>query len=220
MMRLVLLPAVLCGAALHAADSAPRPVPIDNEYVKVIDASAEPHRKTRIHDHKVNRVMVYLNSGSQRIEWQDGRTEEIRWNAGQPLWSPAGGMHTAEITSDTPVRILEIELKKAPGGGEPGSAALDPVKLLPRNYKVEFENDHVRVVRVKAAPRETLKLHEHATNRVAVMLTEQNFRITAADGTVQTPKRQAGEVSWGTPVRHVEENLSDRPFEIIMVDLK
>jgi hypothetical protein len=214
------LPLLLCAGPLCAADPVPPQVTLENDFVKVIDVTVQPHEKTRMHDHKINRVMVYLNAGRQHFEWQNGKPADLKWQAGQPLWSPAAGMHIAEITSGQPVRIIEIELKKPGSGKNPGGAALDPVKILPKNYRVEFENDQVRVVRAKAGPNETLPLHEHATNRVTVMLTDQDFRITAADGTVQNAKRKAGAVAWGTPVKHKEENLSGKPFEIIMVDLK
>ena len=219
MIRLT-LPLLLCAAMLNAADPGPVRVPLENEFVKVIDVTVQPNEKTRLHDHKVNRVMVYLNPGSQHFEWQNGKRSDLKWQAGQALWSAAAGMHTAEMKSDQPVRIIEVELKKPGSGKNPGGTPLDPVKVISKNYRVEFENDQVRVVRAKAAPKETLPLHEHAVNRVTVMLTDQDFRITAADGTVQNPKRKAGEVAWGTPGKHEEENLSDKPFEIIMVELK
>jgi quercetin dioxygenase-like cupin family protein len=214
------LPFLMCAATLGAADPVPPRVALENDFVKVIDVTVKPHEKTRMHDHKVNRVMVYVDAGRQHFEWQGGKPSDLKWRAGQALWSPAAGMHIAEIMSDQPVRIIEIELKKPGGGKNPARVALDPVKVVPKRYHVEFENDQVRVVRAKAAPKETLPLHEHATNRVSVMLTDQDFRVTAADGTVQNPKRKAGEVAWGTPAKHTEENLSDKPFEIIMVDLK
>ena len=211
---------LLCAGALSAADPAPSRVPLENEFVKVIDVTVQPGTKTRMHDHNVNRVMVYLNAGSQHFEWQKGRPSVVNWKAGQALWSPAAGMHIAEMKSDQPVRIIEIELKKPGSGRNPGAAALDPVKVVPKNYHVEFENDQVRVVRVKAGPKETLPLHEHGVHRASVLLTDQDFRITAADGTVQNAKRKAGEVAWGTPGKHTEENLSDKPFETLMVELK
>ena len=210
-------PVLLLALPLLAQE--PRRVVIDNEFVRVIDVTAQPG-KTQPHDHKVNRVMVYLDAGEQQTQMEGGRAENVRWKAGQALWSPAVGMHTAEIRGSKPVRIIEVELKKPGAGKDPSKTDLDPVKILPKNYMVEIDNDQVRVVRVKAGPKETLKMHDHPTNRVAVLLTDQNFRITTSDGTVQNPKRKSGEVSWGTPVRHVEENLSDERFEIIMIDLK
>jgi len=34
---------------------------------------------------------------------------------------------------------------------------------------------------------------------------------------VKTP---AGEVTWGGPAKHIEENLSDKPFEVLVVEFK
>ena len=129
-------------------------------------------------------------------------------------------MHVATITSDKPVRIIEVELKKPGAGNSPSAPAKDPLKVAPKNYKKVFENDQVRVSRVHFEPGETVPMHEHATNRVTVMLADQDFRITTADGQVQTPKRKYGEVTWGVPVTHKEENLSSKPFDLIMIDLK
>jgi len=194
--------------------------PIENESVKVLDVMVQPGTKTRMHDHKVNRVMVYLDEGKQHFEWQDGKPTDLKWKAGEPLWSPAAGMHVATITSDKPVRIIEVELKKPGAGNSPSAPAKDPLKVAPKNYKKVFENDQVRVSRVHFEPGETVPMHEHATNRVTVMLADQDFRITTADGQVQTPKRKYGEVTWGVPVTHKEENLSSKPFDLIMIDLK
>src|SRR6186713_1406884 len=98
---------LLSTAALVAADAVPPKVALENEFVKVIDVTVQPHEKTRLHEHKVNRVMVYLNAGTQHFEWQKGKPSDLKWRAGEPLWSPAAGMHIAEITSDQPVRIIE-----------------------------------------------------------------------------------------------------------------
>lgn len=193
--------------------------PIENEWVKVLDVTVQPREKTRLHEHKANRVMIYLDAGKQHLEYQGSKATDLKFRAGEVLWSPQGGMHTSEITSAKPVRIIEIELKK-PGAGKSVTAPRDPVKVDPKHYHVEFENDQVRVVRVRIGPNETAPLHEHAVNRVGVYLTDQNFRVTSADGKVENPQRKAGEVAWGTPSRHTETNASDKPFEVIMVELK
>lgn len=45
--------------------------------------------------------------------------------------------------------IVEVELKKSGGEARKVIAELDPVKVDPKDYKVEFENSQVRVLRVK-----------------------------------------------------------------------
>lgn len=207
-------------AATLLCTAAERSVPIDNEFVRVIDVTEAPHVKTKLHKHDVNRIMIYLDAGKQHFEWQGGKPTDLTWKAGAALWSPAGGMHVAEMMSEKPVRIIEVELKKPGAGKSPSAPAKDPLKVAPKNYKVEFENEQVRVVRVKFAPGETVPMHEHPTNRVSVCLADQDFRITTSDGQVQTPKRKYGEAAWGTPVTHKEENLAKKPFELIMIDLK
>ena len=125
----------------------------------------------------------------------------------------------AQSWPQKPVRIIEVELKKAAGGLTP-SSTLDPINVDPRHYKVEFENNQVRVTRVKIGPGETVPLHEHKLNRVVVYLTGQNVRATTADGKVETLQHKAGEVSWGGAMKHTETNLSKEPFEVVVVELK
>lgn len=206
----------LCGLAAFAQNN----VVVDNEHVRVLKVTSQPHRKTRLHEHKMNRVMIYLNPGRQVTEFQDGRKVNLQWKAGEALWSPAGGMHTAETVSDAPVTIVEIELKNKGTSAKAGGAALDPVRVDPKRYHVEFENDQVRVVRVKLGPKQSIPMHEHTLFRVSTNLTAQHFQVTGADGKAVHVEHVPGDASWGVPSKHKEENLSDQPFEAVMVELK
>ena len=198
----------------------PSAVLFENDQVKVIRALEKAHVKGKFHDHKLNRVMIYLQPGTQRFEYQDGKTADVaEWHAGDAKWSEASGMHSPEVTSDSPFNIIEIELK-LPGSGKPITSNLDPVKVDPRDYKVEFENAQVRVIRAKIGPHGVAPNHEHPLNRITVFLTDQDFRVTDSKGTVTLPKHKAGDAAWGTPVIHTEENLSDQPFEVIAIELK
>jgi quercetin dioxygenase-like cupin family protein len=208
---------VTAAAGLFAQGS---PTPIENDQVRVVQVTDQPHAKTTPHDHKLNRVMIYLNPGSQEITPQGGKKTVLKYKAGEVKWSPAGGTHVSEVTSNAPVRIVEVEIKKQ---GDPGKAVktpLDPLTVDPKDYKLEFENSQVRVTRVRFSPHHAVPLHEHMLNRVVVYLTDQNSRMTAADGKVDIAQHKAGEASWGGPVKHQEENLSDKVFEAIVVELK
>jgi len=208
---------LFAAAAAFSAETVK--TPIDNDQVKVLNVVVQPHEKTRLHQHKVNRVMVYLQAGRQDFDYQDGKKSVLKFKAGEMKWSPAGGMHIAEISSDAPANIIEVELKKPAAGASPSTSALDPVKVDPKHYKVELENDQVRVLRVKIGPHQSTPLHEHSLNRVLTYITDQNFRVTT-DGKAETVRHKAGEVSWGTPTKHQEENLNDSPFEAVVVELK
>ena len=212
-----MIPFLLAAAAAFSAETT---TPLDNDQVKVLKVTQDPHVKTRLHQHTINRVMIYLQAGRQTFEPQGGTKVMMDWKPGEAKWSPAGGMHTAEITSDKPVTIVEVELKKPGSSAKAPSSPLDPVKLDPKSYKVELENDQVRVLRVKIGPHKTVPLHEHMLNRVVVYITDQNFRVTTPDGKAEAVQHKAGDVSWGGPTKHKEENLSDKPFEVVVVELK
>jgi quercetin dioxygenase-like cupin family protein len=164
--------------------------------------------------------MVYMQAGKQEFTSADGKKTTLTFKAGDVKWSPGGGMHTSEIVSDTPVAIVEVEVKKPGDPAKKVTTALDPPKIDPKHYKIEFENDQVRVLRVKFPPHQGAPLHEHQLNRVVVYLSDQNTRITAADGKVEMASHKAGEASWGGPAKHKEDNMAETPFEAIVVELK
>jgi quercetin dioxygenase-like cupin family protein len=59
--------------------------------------------------------------------------------------------------------------------------AQDPVKVDPKHYTVEFENDKVRVVRIEYAPGEKSVMHGHPAS-VVVFLNDSQGRFTYPDG--------------------------------------
>jgi hypothetical protein len=128
-------------------------------------------------------------------------------------------MHSPEVTSDEPFNIVEVELKK-PGTGKKIDPKLDPLKVAPKNYKLEFENDQVRVIRVHIGPHQSVPMHDHTVNRATVFLTDQNILGTDAAGKAQTTQHKAGDGVWGTPITHKEQNQNDSPFEAIMIEIK
>jgi quercetin dioxygenase-like cupin family protein len=132
---LFLLPvALLLGQA--------KPTPIENEYVRVVTANDQPVAKPgSLHEHKQNRVMIYLDSGEIRIAYADGRVDDQHWKAGDVAWSPAGGMHTSQNVGSTPVHIVEIELRRG-GAGVDTTAGAHPT----------IDNAQVHVYRSSKAP--------------------------------------------------------------------
>jgi quercetin dioxygenase-like cupin family protein len=193
--------------------------PIDNPQVKVIKAFQKPFEQTPLHEHKLNRVVIYEQAGHMEVLDTRKNPYGVDFKAGEVKWSPAGGLHVSKITTPNPVPMVEIEIKSI-GMGQPAESPLDPVKVDPKHYKVEFENRQVRVLRVTIGPHESTPLHQHSLNRVVTYLTEQNFRITTQDGKVETAKHNPGDVSWSGPAIHKEENLSDKPFEVIVAEIK
>ena len=97
--------------------------------------------------------------------------------------------------------------------------AQDPVKVDPKHYKVTFENDQVRVLRITYGPHEKSVMHNHPAS-VAVYITDINVKFTLPGGKTEEAHGKAGETSWAPAGKHLPENLSDQPFEGILVELK
>jgi quercetin dioxygenase-like cupin family protein len=95
----------------------------------------------------------------------------------------------------------------------------DPVKLDPEHYKVEFENERVRVLRVIYGPHEKSVMHSHPDG-IGVFLTSHRARFSFTNGQSRENKFTAGEVKWLPGGMHLPENLGDQPLELVLVELK
>ena len=97
--------------------------------------------------------------------------------------------------------------------------AQDAVKADPQHYKVEFENEQVRVLRIKVGPKEKSIMHQHP-DAVAIFLTDLTGKFTFPTGEPQDISSKAGQVMWTPAITHLPENTTDQPFELILVELK
>jgi quercetin dioxygenase-like cupin family protein len=98
--------------------------------------------------------------------------------------------------------------------------ALDAVKIDPLHYyKVDVENDEVRVIRFHLGPKEVSPMHSHPPN-VLVALTDGHIKVTGKDGSVRDITRKAGGVTYRPAEIHTVENLGDKDYESVVVELK
>ena len=101
----------------------------------------------------------------------------------------------------------------------PQPTADDPVRVDPKHYKVEFENDRVRVLRIKYEPGEKSVMHSHPES-IGVFLTDAHAKFTYPDGRTEDIKANAGSVLHMDAFTHLPESTSEKPFEVIQVELK
>jgi quercetin dioxygenase-like cupin family protein len=66
-------------------------------------------------------------------------------------------------------------------------ASTDPVQTDAKHYELEFENEKVRVLRVRFGPNDSSEMHTHPP-MVAIFLTDQHSRHTYSDGTTEEMK--------------------------------
>jgi hypothetical protein len=63
---------------------------------------------------------------------------------------------------------------------------VDPVKADSRHYKVEFENEKIRVMRIKYGAKEKSVMHSHPES-IAVFLNNCKAKFTYPDPVFQPP---------------------------------
>ena len=95
----------------------------------------------------------------------------------------------------------------------------DAVIADPEHYSVEYENDRVRVIRIKYGPGEKSVMHSHGPN-VSVLLSEGTIRMTFPDGTSQDVPTEVGVAQWSDAEEHLPENLDNKPMEVVLIELK
>ena len=95
----------------------------------------------------------------------------------------------------------------------------DPVKVDAKHYKVEAQNKKVRVLRVTYGPGEKSVMHGHPAS-VGVFLTEGRAKFTFPNGKSEERSWKVGETMLMPPEQHLPENLTDKPLELILVEVK
>ena len=97
--------------------------------------------------------------------------------------------------------------------------AQDPVRVDSNHYNVEFENDRVRVLRVRYGAGEKSVMHGHPAG-LAVALTDADVRFGFPGGTSEDRQLKAGQVLWLPSEEHLPENTGNKAFEVVLVELK
>lgn len=95
----------------------------------------------------------------------------------------------------------------------------DPLQVDSQHYNLEFENEHIRALRIKYAPGEKSVMHGHPAS-IAVVLTNGRVRFTFPDGRVTEHDVRAGDFHWHPAGEHQPENIGGEPLEVLLVELK
>ena len=224
MHRVLLLSVVLGFAAPPVfaqdpvkVDPAHHQVVLENDQVRVLRIAFGPKEKAPVHEHPAS-VAVFLTDAHFRISPVGGKPDETPQKRGG-IVAVSAGKHTVENIGGAKTELVLVELK-GPAAPAPWlGVAQDAVKLDAKHYKIELENDRARVLRVTYGPKEKSVMHDHPAT-VAVFLTDANVTFTGAGASARPNASKAGEVVWSDAETHLPENVSDKPFETIVVELK
>jgi quercetin dioxygenase-like cupin family protein len=187
-----------------------------NEWVRVRHVTHQPGETAPMHEHK-QRVSVYLTDATVRLTAPDGKFQDAHYTPGMVKWSEPT-RHILTNIGTTPVQVVEVEFL-GPRPATPQAYTGDPVQQDPKHFKLEFENDCVRVFRYTLGPRESAAMHHHL-DRIVVPLADFHARATMPDGSTREVDAKAGVAGYRACTRHAVQSLSDTPFEEISIEFK
>jgi quercetin dioxygenase-like cupin family protein len=132
----------------------------------------------------------------------------------------------AACSKSEPEAVSEQPTAEPPPTAEPSPETAteeggsgDPTVLDPDHYMTEFENDAVRIVRIKYGAGEESVMHYHPDS-VAVFLTDIQAQMTLPDGSTADIAASAGEAVFNSAGEHLPKNSSDSAWEVVEVELK
>ena len=99
------------------------------------------------------------------------------------------------------------------------AAGPDPVKVDPKHYKVAFENADVRVLHIHYGPHETSVMHWHPTG-VVTYLSDSHVKFLLPNGKTLDATGKPGDTMWASAGAHKPTNVSDKPLDAVLVELK
>ena len=99
------------------------------------------------------------------------------------------------------------------------ASAQNPTEVDSKHYKVVFENEQVRVLRITYGSGEESVMHYHP-DAVAILLTDNTVTFTLPDGKSIETVGKEGEAFWTPAVEHLPRNTGDKLMELILVELK
>ena len=95
----------------------------------------------------------------------------------------------------------------------------DPVVVDPDRYSLEYENDAIRILRIRYGPGEASVMHYHPAN-CAIFLAAGSGHMELPDGKVESTSFRPGDVMCVDAEMYRPSNAGDAPFELVLVEMK
>jgi hypothetical protein len=175
-------------------------VALENDFIRIVQVHLDAdHTGPRYLPVALPMVRVILESDDPRL--------------------PIGSVHYCKAMPDDSAKStheIRIELKSA---SKAVPMKLDAVGIDPRRYKIELENDRVRIVRLGFGPHEKGLMVEHPP-RVLVTLTDVAVKLLFADGRTEERGAPRGVAGWLENETLQTENANAAPLEVVLIEPK
>jgi len=202
------------------ADPSHYSVDFENEAARLIRITYGPGESSVMHQHPPN-CAIFLHDQPGTMESPDGEVTETQAAGVGTVSCTEGEVHLPTNTGDGELELILVEFKDG------GMAASDEmpdaphaVTADPDHYSVEFENEAVRLVRVRYGPGETSPMHHHPAY-CAVTIQEQPVTFELPDGSVEdAPGGEFGMLTCVDAGMHSPTNNGEGELDAILIEFK
>ncbi len=97
--------------------------------------------------------------------------------------------------------------------------ANDAVTIAPHLHSVIFENDKIRVLKVRVRPGDKAEMHWHPEN-MNYTLSAGKLRFTKLDGSIAEVTLNEGQVTYSKAGSHIVENTGDSEVQTVQIEFK
>ncbi|HXN65660.1 MAG TPA: hypothetical protein VN862_10015 [Candidatus Acidoferrales bacterium] len=175
-----------------------------------------PGRHLPMHEHK-GRVVVFLSNGTVRTTTEGAQPSDLQFHRGMVYWSDPV-RHTLDNVGGTPLDALEVEfLEPYPSAAQ--RYTRDAAAQDPAHFKVELENERVRVLRFTLGPHGSSPMHDHR-DAIFVRLTPAHLQVTLPNGSKKEVRATVNDMGFQASARQAIQNVSDQPYAEILIEFK
>ena len=194
-------------------------VQIDNERVAVSDATLSPGKSESLDTYRCDFVTMFLTDGTFQITDMNGRSRVVTHRAGEATFTPKGSDRSEKVTSDQPVMIVRVELKRYPASPSINKTKYPDAFPRPGSIKV-FENDHVVIWNYAWTSGVPTPTHYHYRDLVVVYREDGTLKATSENGESVVTDHTVGEFRFVKAGKTHYEELEKGKESAIILELK
>ena len=200
------------------AVAAPAPA-IDNDRVTVWDVTLNRGEETPAIPADLDRVVMFLEGGSMRITFADGKSQTVTHKFGDAMLVPKGSSMTTTLVSRGPAHEIIVALKdhSEPPVANPTSYPL----AFPRPGSVKvLDNPRFTVWHYSWTRGKPTPMHFHDKDVVVAYRYDGTLRSIMPDGSTTDNPYKKGEIRFNKANRNHSELLTTDRQSAMILELK
>jgi len=193
----------------------------DNKHVRVARFVIASHQEINLPVLDKESLVICLRGDSLTRIPLKGPEEKWATGPGSAISNRSGVTYIMANTGETPAELLVIELKESYAIAHlrvPWSER-DPENVDSAHFRTILDTSDARVLLLHLNAHEGT-MESQFTDRLEIALTGMYASVSDVDGKTYEVRREAGSVRWDRAVMYSAVNLSEKPLDNLIVELK